>query len=278
MSEAVTLGQLFQDYKENEELSLLESGDYDLEVLSVKVRDSDIIPTYKVATGPYQGKRVLAGVISWKGNATGRFFSTMAKFGLGEDFFRANPSGEDLKRALEGRVIKATLAQEPPNKYHEDTRNKLEKVVALVSAPQGSGAVAGIPAVAAPAAAAPPSAVAPPPAPAPTATAPAPVPAAAPAPTAASAAPEAAPAAVPAPPAPGVPAPVPVAAPAAPPAPAPAAVPPAAVPAPAPAPAPAEAPVTAPPVAPAPVAAVPAPAVEGAPAPATIQVDDEPGF
>lgn len=275
---STTWGAMTQDYKENSELAVLPNARYQLEVISAAGRETDISPTYKVAAGPYAGKRVMIGVLSVKGNAVGPFFKAMKNgFGLDETYFAqfANTGQKEtlaaVAKAIVGTITEVDLVQEGPNEFHDDTRMKTPKPsqTKWVLIRKGAGAgVEGVPA---------PAAVAAPVAPAPVAVAAvAEAPAALPAPVAPAVVAEV-PAAV------AVAAPAVVAAPAAveAPAPAPAAVPAApAVAAPAVVAAPAIAPVAV--AAPA-LAEAPAPAAVAAPvAPAAVAsavvVTDEPNF
>ncbi len=209
--------KLYADYESNDKIKVLDAGEYVLEVASAKARVSDVQPTYKIAEGPYVGQRVLAGVLSWAGNAGPIFFQKMEGFGLGKEFFAASPSKEEVAAALVGRKIRCQIVQRP---YNNEQRNEIApRGITLLYAPP-LGGVGGVPII-------------------PAAVAPAPVPAAAPVVAPVAPAPVAAPVA---------PAPVPVAAPA----PAPAGVPivpvaaapiPEAAPAPAPVPVAVEAPV-----------------------------------
>ena len=248
---------LVKDYKENNELAVLDNGRYQFEVIAATARDTDIQPTYKVVGGPYAGKRTMLGVISLKGNALRVFFQTMKEgFGLDEAAITALVGTGNVKQGLEaiakaivGTIVEVTVAQEGPNEYHDDTRMKTgfqkEAQWKLIQRPAAQGVPAGVPAAAvAPAA--------PAVAEAPAAPAVAAAPVAEAAPAAAVAAPVA-PAAVAEAPAPAAVAPV-AEAPAVAPAPAPAAV--AEAPAPAPAAvAPVEATAPVAPAAAAPVAA-----------------------
>lgn len=263
---------LVADYKENNDLAILDNGRYQFEVIACTARDTDIMPTYKVVGGPYAGKRTMLGQISLKGNAQGIFFQTMKQgFGLDENAIAALVGTGSVKQGLEaiakaitGSIVEVTVQQEGPNEYHDDTRMKAGKPKEaqwrLIQAPAQAGVPGAAVAQATPAAVAPAAAVAAPVA--------AVAPPAAVAPAPAAEAPVAAVAAVAAPPAvapPAVEAPAAVAA----------VAPPAAA-----APVAAVAPPAEAPAAVAPVVAAAAPAVAPAPAPvaAAVTVADEPSF
>lgn len=219
MTNSVNLGSVFNEWQQDggDDLFLADPAEYRLEVISCKARTTDVMPVYKITAGPYAGRKVMAGVFSWNGNAKGIFFRSMKGFGLDADFFKQGPTAEEVAKALVGRVADVTLGQK---EWQGEMRNEIPiGAIKFVSAPAGSGQVGSTPVIpaAAPAAAAvpapAPAAVTPPPAPAPAAPAPAPAPAAveAPAPPAVEAPPaavvEAPPAAPPAAP-PVAPAPV----------------------------------------------------------------------
>ena len=163
MSNTVSLRELFDQYEREDQITPLPEGEYTLEVATCKARQSDLQPTYQVVDGPYAGRRVLAGTISWAGNARSIFYQKLEGFGLGREYFAGNPSAEDLARALVGRVVRVQLTQQQDGQYKG--RNQLPiQGISLVSAPplQATGGVpnvqAQVPPPLPPAVAAPPAA------------------------------------------------------------------------------------------------------------------------
>lgn len=158
-----TIGELLKQYQEDNELTVLEPGRYRLEVTGVKATKTDLRPVYKVVDGPFAGKRVMAGVLSTAGNASGIFFQNMAGFGLKQDFWASlgNVSTEEALKsaavALKGRIADIELVQD---EWKGEPRNKIAiGKIELVSAPAAAAQTAAAPGVpAAPAVAAAPAA------------------------------------------------------------------------------------------------------------------------
>ena len=177
----------------------LPESNYDLEVVEATYKPSTTGKDMwkiqaKVLGGTYNNRRIFDQLVLSRENqvAVRIFFQSMAVLGLNRDYFRSNPSNEQIAVALKGRRFVGKVTQKT---YQGDLQNELKRYVK----PLPVEAVPGAP-TAAPAAPAAPVA-----APAPPAPAPAPAPAAPPA--AAAAAPPA--------PAPAPVAPVPAAPPAA---------------------------------------------------------------
>lgn len=157
MSNTTTLGELLKDYEGD--IEVVPAGEYQVEIVGVKPRATDVVPTFKVVAGPYAGKKTMGGVISWNGAAAPRAFARMREVGLDKAWFTSIggnelPIAEVMKQvaeAMKGRVVNLDLSVEEPNKYHDDYRNKLEKFTALVSAPTlAPSGIPTIPQVAAP--------------------------------------------------------------------------------------------------------------------------------
>jgi outer membrane biosynthesis protein TonB len=152
----MNLEELFKQ-AQDDRIIPVDPGAYTLEIISVKARETDVMPTYRVVSGPFAGKKVMCGVISAKGNAAGFFFAQMKAFGL-PDTFLSQPglTFEKVAQALKGRVIQATLGVRPWN--GEDRNEFVRGTIQLVSAPEGSLLPQGVPgsAAAAPQPAAPP--------------------------------------------------------------------------------------------------------------------------
>ena len=230
----------------------LPNGDYDIQVTKSEASKSSggktmFKLTLNVVAGPHTNRKLWTNltVSPENPNALGIFFSQMAAFGLTADFFKSNPSPEQVAAALDGKYARVTAAQREWPKGSGQIRNDVTSIkVAVIGGGQGA-----IPQVGAAAPAPQPS-----PAPAP-ASQPTPQPSPAPAPSPAPQPQVQAPAAQAAPPVQEASAPQPVATPE------PVAQPVQEAPAPAPAPAPvAEQPQAAPAPAPAPAGATtPAP-------------------
>lgn len=148
-----TIGELLKQYEDENEITVLEAGTYRLQVTSAKKRkgNDDIMPVFKVVDGPFKGKRVMAGVLSLAGNASGIFFQNMAGFGLGKEFFTAlGPSAtkdqalEAAAEALKGRIVDVELYVDD---WKGQSRNKISiGKIKLIEAPaQNTGQVAGVP-------------------------------------------------------------------------------------------------------------------------------------
>lgn len=193
---AINLQQMFAAYQDEDELTVLPSDTYELEVIQCSAKEDRVTPVYKVRSGPYAGKRVMAGQLVFSEKARSITFRKLSGFGIGQDFIMSianspNPM-QELANALVGRVIRVKVEAAP---WQGEMRNNLPiNGIQLVS---GGGGVAG-------AAAPPPAAPTPQAAPTPAPAAPAPPPQAAPAPPAAPASPPT-PAPAPAPAAPPLP-------------------------------------------------------------------------
>ncbi len=148
-----TIGQLLQQYEQDNELTVLEPGKYRLQVIGCKATKTDVRPVFKVVGGPQDGKRVMAGVLSLNGNAASIFFQNMAGFGLKKEFFTA--LGADVSTeaalkavadALKGRVADIEITAD---EWKGEPRNKIAiGKITLVEAPSStSGGTAGVPVI-----------------------------------------------------------------------------------------------------------------------------------
>lgn len=150
MGESISLGALFEQYGKGSSLETLEPDTYDLEVASVKVRETatnkDLFPTYKVVSGPHQGKRIAAGYLSFKGDGPTATMPRLIAMGLTKEFFDVATSLQEVADALKGRVIRVALQAEP---YQGEARNRLPfaQGIKLISVPAGSGSTATVPVV-----------------------------------------------------------------------------------------------------------------------------------
>lgn len=200
------LGAALQQHKEQNEITVLETGTYTLEVTAASSKQAakgpTITPIFKVVSGPHAGKRAMAGVLSFSEAALWKTIPLIKGFGISDDFLNQAAAAADpikeIANALPGRVVEAQVSIRP---WQGEDRNQLDRVSL-------TGGAASVP-PAPPVVAAPPAA-----APAPVAATPAPAPAApvavaAPAPVAAPVAAPPAPVAAPAPAAADVTQPVP---------------------------------------------------------------------
>ncbi len=55
------LAALFSAYEATTEIVVVPDGVYDLEVISVKVRNGEIMPVYRVLSGRWAGTRIVGG-------------------------------------------------------------------------------------------------------------------------------------------------------------------------------------------------------------------------
>lgn len=161
----------------------LPNGDYDIQVTKSEASKSSggktmFKLTLNVVAGPHVNRKLWTNltVSPENPNALGIFFSQMAAFGLSGDFFKSNPSPEQVASALDGKYARVTAAQREWPKGSGQIRNDVTSIKAAVIA-GGQGAIPG---VGAPAAAPAPTPVAAAPAPAPVQAAPAPAPVAQP--------------------------------------------------------------------------------------------------
>ena len=217
MSETVSLYDVYQTYQKEDELLVVDEGQYELEVISCSVKsDNSLLPTFKILGGPMQaaapgeqpvnpiGRRLLAGQFTLSEKSRSIFFQNLKGFGIGESFFAQyrNLGQREvfgiLATALVGSKVSVYLAKRD---WQGSDRNHIPigKIKLIGSGTNGAAPAAAVPAAVAAAPAAPPAEAAPAAAaPAPAAAEAAPAPAAA-APAAAAPAPAAAvPAAVPA--------------------------------------------------------------------------------
>lgn len=153
-----TFADLYEKYEKeakDNELGNVEPGVYTLEVTSAKhdAAKQYIMPVFRIVDGPYAGKKIGAGVLSYSEKAVGIFLQKLAGFGLGKEFFSAagvNSIAEAAAAAapaLKGRVVKVPLGVQKDGQYAG--RNELPiRGIELLSAPDAVGSVA--PAAAAP--------------------------------------------------------------------------------------------------------------------------------
>jgi len=134
VSNEQTLGALFAEYEQNAAITVLPAGKTKLEVTACTVRNKGVCPVYKVVEGPDAGKRAMAGGIYPGDTEGGRiaFFRKLEKFGLGKEFFQANPTLEDVAKALKGRVVVVDLSVK---EWQGEPRNEMGFSIELVSAP-----------------------------------------------------------------------------------------------------------------------------------------------
>jgi hypothetical protein len=206
MSDTINWGQLYDAAGSDEALP---ANVYDVEVTKCVFKHATsgkpmFAVTFKVLAGPLAGKGLWHNITVTQDNdkAMYWFFKSMRDLGLGEAFFKTNPTNEAIAQALVGKQCRVDVGIQAKGAYAG--RNEVKGTMPLGGAVALQGATTPAPAPAQPAAA---PAVQPAPAPAPPPAPVAPVePVAPPVPV------EAAP-------------PAPVEAPAPPPAPAPAAAP-----------------------------------------------------
>lgn len=165
----------------------LPEANYDLEIVEAVYKTSttgkDMWKVQaRVLGGQFNNRRIFDQLVLSRENqvAVRIFFQSMAVLGLNREYFRSNPSNEQIATALKGRRFVGKVTQRP---YQGEMQNELKRYVkplpleAAPGVPDTFGVAAATPVAAAPPAPAP---VAPAPAAAPPA--PAPVPAAPPAP------------------------------------------------------------------------------------------------
>ena len=127
------LGAALQNYKAESEITLLDAGTHTLEVTSAKAGTAKagptITPVYKVHSGPYAGKRVMTGKISFAETALWKTFPLLEGFGISQDFIlQANSQPDPIKAiadAMVGRIVDATVSVD---NWNGEDRNKLDKV------------------------------------------------------------------------------------------------------------------------------------------------------
>ena len=215
---------LLNDAGETGNYDPLPEGDYDFVIKQSEVKTAQSGRTMYVVKaavegGPFNGKTVWHNFVITPENPTalGWFFRNMGTLGLGQEYFKSNPSDHHVAEALVGRRFRGQIQI---RKWQGQDKNEIRGF--FPAGGQGVAAAspgAPIPATATAHAAPPPPAAPAAPPPPPAAPAPAPVTAPAPPPVVAEEAPAPAPVVAPAP-APD-PVPDPVAAAPAPPAPAP---------------------------------------------------------
>jgi hypothetical protein len=84
---------------------------YTVRVIACRALQTDLLPVYEVIEGPFTGKKVMAGVMSWNGNGA-RVFKAQLRALLGADYAAVearNPTGEELAEMLVGRVTDLTI-------------------------------------------------------------------------------------------------------------------------------------------------------------------------
>ena len=102
----IDLRALFAEYANDVGLVELAPGSYRAEIVRCSSRKTSLVPVYKILDGPEAGKHAIVGRIHPGRTEGGRaaFFRKLEKFGLGREFFRTNPTLEDVARALVGCV------------------------------------------------------------------------------------------------------------------------------------------------------------------------------
>lgn len=155
MTTTVNLHEVYLQYKEEDELLVVDEGTYDLEVISCTVKGGNsLLPTFKVLTGPYASRRLLAGQFTLSDKSRSIFFQNLKGFGLDELFWAQSPSFEQIAAALVGRQVTVFLVKRD---WQGSDRNSIPiGKIRLIG-----GAAAAAPAAAAVAAPPPPAAVAP---------------------------------------------------------------------------------------------------------------------
>ena len=131
------LGAALQDYKENQELLVLPAGTHMVEITTAKSKSSKngnptIVFFGKVVEGPYAGKRVGLGTITYTENGSFYFFRTLKGFGVTDDFIQqANSLADPMKAiadSLVGRVANVTVSVDT---YNGEERNRIEGVAVV---------------------------------------------------------------------------------------------------------------------------------------------------
>lgn len=138
----VNLQDAFKQYQKEDEVTVLEEGEYTLEVIRCAVRGQDknaLMPVYRVIGGPYAGKTVMAGQLTLTENSKSIFFRNLKGFGVDENFIMQAAGGlKDIADALVGRVVKMKVQK---RQWQGNDRNQFPiGGVMLVSLPSQPGA------------------------------------------------------------------------------------------------------------------------------------------
>jgi len=138
----VNLQDAFKQYQKEDEVTVLEEGEYTLEVIRCAVRGQDknaLMPVYRVIGGPYAGKTVMAGQLTLTENSRSIFFRNLKGFGIEEAFIMQSAGGlDDIAKALIGRVVKMKVQK---RQWQGNDRNQFPiGGVMLVSLPSQPGA------------------------------------------------------------------------------------------------------------------------------------------
>jgi hypothetical protein len=141
---SLNLADLYKQYKKEDEITAVDPGTYELEVMRANVRNENaILPVFRVAAGPKAGQTVMAGQMTLTDKSRSIFFRQLKGFGIDESFFqRPGVTMQDVANTLVGRTIQATLSKE---KWNGEDRNKLPiggiKLLRISQSPQASPAV-----------------------------------------------------------------------------------------------------------------------------------------
>jgi hypothetical protein len=135
-----SLKDLYNSF-EQDEIHVLPAGTHRLEVVGCSVHKNGhgVTPVYRAVSGPYAGKKVMAGTQSLTENSAFIFFPTMKGFGLDKAYFDREPSFDQIAKDLVGRIVDVELAVEP---YKGEDRNKIvPRAVKLVGTKDDAGIV-----------------------------------------------------------------------------------------------------------------------------------------
>lgn len=138
----VNLQEAFKQYQREDEVTVLEEGEYTLEVIRCAVRGQEknaLMPVYRVVGGPYAGKTVMCGQLTLTENSRSIFFRNLRGFGVEESFIMQAANGlDDISKALIGRIVKMKVQK---RQWQGNDRNQFPiGGVMLVSLPSQPGA------------------------------------------------------------------------------------------------------------------------------------------
>lgn len=120
--------------------SALPANEYDVTIHNAEAKTTGsgkrkITVTYKVASGPHQGRNVFNDHVISPGNPNALviFFRQMKSYGLGSDYFAMNPPTEQIAKDLVGRKIRVKLGIRT---WNDTERNS---VLSIMTSGSGTG-------------------------------------------------------------------------------------------------------------------------------------------
>ena len=116
MPEEFLFSDLLKTVEQTTGFTALPQGEYDVEISQATAgktgtQKSKISLRYRVLSGPHQGRNVFNDHVLSPSNPNAMviFFRHMAAYGLGHDYFAANPSLERVAQDLNGKKIRVRL-------------------------------------------------------------------------------------------------------------------------------------------------------------------------